>query len=187
MATILELLTDFGPFLYVLLFLYALTKSGSLPVFAGYAAHLGALDVVLVAAAAFAGGALGDEIRFRIARRYGAAWLTRRPRFAAPVARATDLLDRYGRLYLFAYRYPKGLRTVGAFPVGLAAMPWPTFAILNVASAALWTLVMVGLGYGLGPWIDHAFEGGFAIVSVVLLVLFVGASVLLWQRHRPAR
>jgi membrane-associated protein len=186
MATILDLLAEYGLLFYGLLFLYTVAKSGSLPLFAGYAAHLGALDVALVSAATFSGGYLGDEVRFQLARRHGAAWLARRPRFSAAVARATGLLERHGRLYLFAYRYPKGLRTVGAFPVGLTTMPWSTFTGLNAASAGLWTLVMVGLGYGFGPWIDRMVERGFAFVSVALLALFVGTTVVLWRRHRPA-
>ena len=185
MAAILEFVAAYGPLVYGLLFLYTFVKSGALPLFAGYAAHAGALDLGIVAAATFLGGYLGDELRFRVARRYGAAWLSRRPRLRPLVDRATQLLQRYGRAYVFAYRYPKGLRTVGAFPVGLTTIAWRDFTLLNAASAATWTLVMVGLGYWFGPYIEDAVQSGFGAFSVALLVLFVGGAVVLWRRARP--
>jgi hypothetical protein len=119
METVLALVRDYGTAVYVLLFAYCALKSGSLPLFAGYAAQTGALDVATVAAATFAGGYLGDEARFAVARRYGHRLSTGRPRMARLIARGTDLLDRYGLIYLFLYRYPKGMRTIGALPVGL--------------------------------------------------------------------
>ena len=184
MTAVLELVEAYGPFVYGFLFLYTFAKSGALPLFAGYAAQAGALDVGIAAGATFAGGYLGDELRFRVARRYGAGWLSRRPRLLPMVARATDLLDRYGPAYVFAYRYPKGLRTVGAFPVGLTGMAWKRFTLLNAASAATWTLVLVGLGYWFGPLIEDAVQTGFGAVSVGLLVVFIAGAILLWRRRR---
>ncbi|MHB2166466.1 DedA family protein [Alsobacter sp. R-9] len=185
MTAILDLVEAYGPFVYGLLFLYTFAKSGALPLFAGYAAQAGALDAGIVAGATFAGGYLGDELRFWIARRHGAAWLSHRPRLKPLVDRATSLLTRYGRAYLFAYRYPKGLRTVGAFPVGLTDMPWRRFTPLNAASAATWTAVMVGLGYGFGPIIEEAVQSGFGVASVVLLVAFIAVAAVLWRRREP--
>jgi membrane-associated protein len=104
METVLALVRDYGMAVYVLLFAYCALKSGSLPLFAWYAAQTGALDVATVAAATFAGGYLGDEARFAVARRYGHRLSTGRPRMARLIARGTDLLDRYGLIYLFLYR-----------------------------------------------------------------------------------
>ena len=184
MTAVLELVEAYGPFVYGFLFLYTFAKSGALPLFAGYAAQAGALDAVFVAGATFAGGYLGDELRFRVARRYGAGWLSRRPRLRPMVDRATDLLDRYGPAYVFVYRYPKGLRTVGAFPVGLTGMAWTRFTLLNAASAATWTLALVGLGYWFGPLVEDAVQTGFGAVSVGLLVVFIAGAILLWRRRR---
>jgi membrane-associated protein len=185
MEDIWTLVRDYGPWLYGLLFVYTFTKSGALPLLAGYAAQAGALDLVLVGAATFAGGYLGDETRFWLARRYGAAWLARRPRLFAALARASSLFERHGSLYIFVYRYPKGMRTIGAFPIGLTSLRWRIFTGLNAASAALWTLILVGAGYRLGPQIEEAVRNGFGAVSLVLLVLFLAAAGLIWWRRSP--
>jgi membrane-associated protein len=182
METVLALVRDYGTAVYLLLFAYCALKSGSLPLFAGYAAQTGALDVTTVAAATFAGGYLGDEARFALARRYGHRLSTGRPRIARLIAQGTQLLDRYGLIYLFLYRYPKGMRTIGALPVGLTAMRWQSFTALNAASAALWTVLLVGAGFVFGQTLERAVASNWAAASVVLLVVFAGATAWLWWR-----
>jgi len=177
---ILAIVRDYGALVYGLLFAYSALKSGTLPLFAGIAAQAGALDVVGVAAAVFVGGYLGDEARYRVARCHGPRILRHTGRLAASLGRAIALVARYGRWYIFLYRYPKGMRTIGALPLGLGPMRWPEFTMLNGASAALWTLIMVGLGYSLGETISRAVESGFGMVSLALLAMFLALSALVW-------
>lgn len=157
-------------------------KSGALPLFAGYAAQAGALDVSWVAASVFAGGYLGDEARFFAVRRYGVAAIESRPRFANALLKAKKLLDRYGVAYIFLYRYPKGLRTVGALPVGLTDIPWLRFTTLNAASAALWTSILVGSGYLFGETIRYAVSDNWGMFSIALLGVFLLLSFIVWRR-----
>lgn len=182
METILALINDYGTLVYLLLFGYCALKSGALPLFGGYAAQVGALDVGLVAVASFAGGYLGDEARFAFARRYGVGFLESKPRLYALMQKARALLERYGAAYIFLYRYPKGMRTIGALPVGLTPMTWHKFTVLNGASALLWAGLLVGAGYVFGAAIEQAVRDGWGIASVALLVVFVMAVVLAWRR-----
>lgn len=182
LEVILKLINDYGTLVYLLLFGYCALKSGALPLFGGYAAQAGALDLGLVATATFAGGYLGDELRFAVARRYGTGFIERRPRLGPLMSKAKEMLDRYGAAYIFLYRYPKGMRTIGALPVGLTQMNWQKFTVLNGSSALLWTGLLVGAGYFFGSLIDDAVRDGWGAVSVVLLLLFIAASVLAWRR-----
>lgn len=182
MDDFLNLLNAYGPAVYTLLFAYCAFKSGALPLFAGYAAQAGALDVVIVAAATFAGGYLGDEARFALARRYGEHLTRGRPRLHRLAENGKLLLDRYGAAYIFLYRYPKGMRTIGAFPVGYTEMPWRKFSALNAASALVWCIALVGTGYLFGELVKQAVENGWGAVSVILLIAFLGMSYLAWIR-----
>lgn len=182
MDAFLALLNEYGTAVYLLLFAYCAFKSGALPLFAGYAAQTGALDVAIVAAVTFAGGYLGDEARFAFARRYGDGFARRRPRLNRLLETARTLLDRYGAAYIFLYRYPKGMRTIGALPVGLTDMAWARFTLLNGASAMLWTAVLVSAGYVFGAAIREAVESGWGTASVVTLIVFVGITALAWRR-----
>lgn len=184
MDTVLGLVREYGTLSYVLLFAYCAFKSGALPLFAGYAAQAGALDPAVVAASTFAGGYLGDEARFFLARRYGVSSLEDRPRFAQGLATTRAMLDRYGAAYIFLYRYPKGMRTIGAFPVGLTDIPWLRFTVLNATSALLWTALLVGAGYLFGSIIEEAVAQNWGVWSVALLGAFALCILAAWWRIR---
>lgn len=127
---------DLGPSIYARLFGYCALKSGYLPLFAGYLAAIGDLDLRWTWLSVFAGGCVGDEIRFWIARRLGPKLHTC-PRLVRPLSLATRLFAKHGAWYCFAYRYAKGLQTVGSLPIGLAGWRWRRFAPVNLASAAI--------------------------------------------------
>ncbi|MEQ8441288.1 MAG: DedA family protein [Alphaproteobacteria bacterium] len=182
MENFLALLAEYGPLVYVLLFLYCSLKSGLLPLFAGFAAYEAALDVNLVLVTTFAGGYLGDELRFAIARRYGSKVGARWPRVQEAINRARILMDRYGAWYIFIYRYPKGMRTIGAIPVGIGEMPWAKFTLFNAASAALWTIFLVLGGYLFGDLIASTAESGWGAISIALLLGFLVVTYIAWRR-----
>ena len=181
MDTVLTLISDYGTAVYVVLFLYCALKSGALPLFGGYAAQQGVLDPLLVWAAALAGGYLGDELRFRLARRYGTTWVSGKPRLEAMMRHSEELLKRYGTAYIFLYRYPKGLRTIGSLPVGLTDISWRRFTLLNAASALTWAILLVGIGYAFGEVIEDAVTQGWGAVSIGLLIISVA---LIWLGFR---
>ncbi len=97
------------------------------------------------------------------------------------------LMVRYGGAYIFLYRYPKGMRTIGALPIGLGQMDWPKFTVLNGASAALWTGTLVGVGYLFGAQVERAVEAGWGAASVALLVAFAVVVTIAWWRLDRAR
>lgn len=176
METLLDWIEINQSLVYILLFGYCALKSGALPLLAGVLAHSGALDVVPVLAASFLGGYIGDEMRFFVARRYGDKLFASRPRWRAYVERAAQVMERYGTAYVFLYRYPKGMRTIGALPLGLSEISWMRFTLLNAASAALWSGVLVGLGFFLGDQLAEAAESWWGTASVVLLAIFLIAG-----------
>jgi len=167
---------------YAILFGYCAFKSGALPLFAGILVQTGALSLGPVVMAAFLGGYLGDEARFALARRYGEALMARWPRTRRWLETGKQLMARYGAAYIFLYRYPKGMRTIGALPVGLGAMPWLRFTTLNAASAALWTAILVSVGYAFGASITRAVESHWGWASVALLAAFVLAAWIAIRR-----
>lgn len=182
MDTLSSLLNEYGTVAYGLLFAYCALKSGALPLFAGYAAQTGALDLMPVIAVTFAGGYLGDEARFAVARRYGVQFLSRWPWAQRAMVKAQRMMARYGTPYIFLYRYPKGMRTIGALPVGLGDITWTRFTALNAASAALWAGLMIGAGYLFGASIERAVADNWGVASVALLAGFVILTVIAWRR-----
>ncbi|NNJ72698.1 MAG: DedA family protein [Enterobacterales bacterium] len=183
MDSVLALINEYGMVIYAILFSYCALKSGWLPLFAGYAAYAGALDVSIVAIATFAGGYLGDELRFIAARKYGVQWLERPTRLGYLFQRAKTLADRHAVRYIFIYRYPKGLRTIGALPIGLTDMNWSRFTFLNASSALLWTFVLVGGGYSFGSTFETLGMQNLTAVSLMLLGIFLFTLYRAWLKE----
>lgn len=178
METVRGTLVDLGPWIYALLMGYCALKSGYLPVFAGYFAGTGDLDLRWTVLSVFAGGYVGDEIRYWIGRRAGPKLLSY-PSLARSMSLAGQLFTRNGAWYCFAYRYAKGLRTVGALPIGLTGWRWHRFAPINFASAATWASVLVGGGYVAGESVIDLTEqyGAWTSISIAVATL-VGLAVL---------
>lgn len=179
---LLGLVSDYRFWIYVLLFAYCALKSGALPLFAGYAAQANILELVPVVVATFAGGYLGDELRFAVARRYGDAWSNKWQWLNKAMSTAKVLVVRYGWAYVFLYRYPKGIRTIGALPMGLGSLSWYKFTALNAASACLWTFILVGVGYVFGAQIEQSINDNWGFASVVLLVVMASGIFYAWHR-----
>lgn len=187
MEGFLALVREYGVLVYALLFAYCALKSGALPFLAGYAAQIGALDLLPVAAMTALGGYLGDEVRFHVSRRHGIGFLSRWDWTRRLTDHAQTLLDRHGALYIFLYRYPKGMRTIGAFPVGLGDMAWKRFTCLNASSAASWACILIGAGYTFGAAIANAVSRNWGAASFAMLAGFVLLVFIAWRRtHRLA-
>ena len=84
LTSFLDLIRQHGDAAYSFMFAYAASHSLLLALFAGYAAHSGALDLGTLIVVCWFGSFAGDVIRFWIGRRYGARLLERFQRFERP-------------------------------------------------------------------------------------------------------
>ncbi|PKF63665.1 hypothetical protein CW745_02130 [Psychromonas sp. psych-6C06] len=184
MESFLNQIKDYGHIIYFLLFVYCAIKSGWLPLFAGYAAYSDALHLPMVLLACLFGGYLGDEIRFFVARKYGIKWLQHDNFIGKLFTRARELSHRYGVIYMYVYRYPKGLRTIGALPVGLSDISWLKFTLLNASSALLWVVLLVGGGYFFGSTMDAFAVQTLTSISVLMLCIFFITLYRLWRTDK---
>lgn len=168
--------------IYPALALYAAVKSGLLPVFAAALASVGALDAAAVAGALLTGTVLGEEAKFHAGRWFGPRMMTGRPRLAAVMARTEALLARWGVAWVLLYRWPKGGRTLGALPLGLAGWSWPRFAPLNLCGAVLWTGGVMALGLTGGPALIALLERWGGAVTFAMLCLMALAIAAAFRR-----
>ena len=125
------------------MFAYAASHSLLLALFAGYAAHSGALGLGTLIVVCWFGSFAGDVIRFWIGRRYGARLLNRFPRFERPVQTAVRLTDRHYVWMILFHRFPHGIRGLAGFAYGISRLPWSTFLALNFVAAGLWSGAVV--------------------------------------------
>ena len=182
LAQILDLIRSQGDAVYALIVSGSAWNSLLLPLFAGYAVKLEALAYVPTVAAVWAGGFLGDELRFWLSRRYGSSLFEQMPRIRAGVERAARVIDRHGDWLIFVYRYPHGIRGLAAFAFGLSQMARLRFTALNFVSAGVWANVVVGTGYAFGHLSDQALGEAATQAALGLLVAFLVLAWVLSQR-----
>jgi membrane protein DedA with SNARE-associated domain len=164
------------------MFAYAGSHSLLLALFAGYAAHSGALQLGTLILVCWLGSFTGDAIRFWIGRRFGARLLSSVPRLERAVQIAARLADRHYVLMILFHRYPHGIRGIAGFAYGMSRLPWSTFLALNFAAAGLWSCTVVLAGYAFGQVSEKLMSDASSGVGLVMLVVFLGLSWMLSKK-----
>jgi membrane protein DedA with SNARE-associated domain len=147
---------------YPVLFALIFGESAGLPLpgetallTAGVLAGAGRLSLPLVIAVAIAAAVIGDTLGYWLGRRGGRAVLMHRGPFAAfrahALAQGERFFARHGAKTVFLGRFVPGVRVVAAVLAGASAMPWPRFAVYNLAGAFVWASTVASLASLVGP------------------------------------
>lgn len=170
---------------YVAVFLGTLLEGETILIAGGFAAHTGLLDWRLVALVAVIGATLGDQLAFLLGRWKGAALIERFPILARRKQRVHDLLERYDVIFILTVRFLYGLRIAGPLILGSSRIPLHRFAILNVLGAAIWALLVSGVGYTVGAALNALLADLKRVEEAALAgILVFGIVFWLWRRYR---
>jgi membrane-associated protein len=185
-----ELVTNYGVWIYAILFLIVFAETGlvvtpflpgdSLLFAAGALAATGALNLWLVAALMLTAAITGDAVNYAVGRSAGhrVIDLARTdPRWGrlinpAYIARAHEFFERRGGKAIVLGRFVPIVRTFVPFVAGVAEMSYSTFGFYNVTGAIAWVGICVGAGYLFGnvPIVKDNFSlVALGIVAVSLL------------------
>jgi membrane protein DedA with SNARE-associated domain len=182
LASFFELVRQHGDAAYTFIFAYAASHSLLLALFAGYAAHSGALNFGTLILVCWLGSFFGDVIRFWIGRRFGTRWLSPFPRLERAVRSAARLVDRYYVWMILFHRYPHGIRGVAGIAYGMSQLPWTTFLPLNLVAAGLWSCGIVSAGFAFGQVSEKLMSDASSGLGFVMLVAFLVLSWILSKR-----
>ena len=158
---------------------------------AGYAAHLGLLDLPMVMLVAALGGTLGDQTAFLLGRWKGDALIARLPLLARQRGRVYGLLARHATLLILGVRFLYGLRIAGPVLLGASGIEPRRFALLNAIGAACWAVMVAASGYAVGMAAGALIADIDRLEWLLLSIIFAsGGLVGLWRwirafRHAP--
>ncbi|QWG18098.1 DedA family protein [Bradyrhizobium sediminis] len=186
LASFLELIRQHGDAAYSLMFAWATSHSLLLTLFAGYAAHSGALSLGTLIMVCWFGSFAGDVIRFWIGRRFGTRWLGSFPRVERAVQIAARLADRHYVWMILFHRYPHGIRGVAGIAYGISQLPWSTFLALNFAAAGLWSCAIVSVGYAFGQVSEKVMNDASSGLGFAMLFAFLGVSWIVSRKLERA-
>jgi membrane protein DedA with SNARE-associated domain len=182
LSSFLDLIRQHGDAAYSLMFAYATSHSLLLTLFAGYAAHSGALSLGTLIVVCWFGSFTGDVVRFWIGRRFGTRWLGSFPRLERAIQTAAQLANRHHVWMILLHRYPHGIRGVAALAYGMSPLPWSTFLVLNCGAAAIWSCAVVSAGYAFGQVSEKAMSDASSGLGLVMLGVFLGLSWFLSKK-----
>ncbi|EKT4468529.1 DedA family protein [Pseudomonas juntendi] len=183
------LVTNYGPWIYAILFAVIFCETGlvvmpflpgdSLLFIAGAVAAGGGMDPVLLAGLLMAAAIMGDSTNYVIGRTTGER-LFRNPNSKIfrrdYLQRTHDFYERHGGKTVTMARFLPILRTFAPFVAGIAHMHYPRFLAFSVAGSLLWVGGLVTLGYFFGnvPFIKQHLSlmvVGIIILSLVPMIL----------------
>ena len=193
-----ELVRQFGPWIYAILFAVVFCETGlvvtpflpgdSLLFVAGGLAALGGMNVHLLVALLVAAAIAGDAVNYAIGRYFGRHLFTdRSSRYLNPahLERAHAFYERHGGKAIVIARFVPIVRTYVPFVAGMAEMSYPKFAFYNVAGALLWVVSLCYAGYFFGnlPWVRANLT--FIILAIIAASL-LPLAVAAWRARAPA-
>ena len=191
---LVELLHDYGPWVYVILFIIVFAETGfvitpflpgdSLLFAAGALAAVDSshtltaplLSLLLVIAAI-----TGNTTNYHVGRWIGPPAFSGRYRFLKVeyLRRTEAFFAKYGPMTVVLSRFAPIIRTCAPFVAGIGRMPYARFQLSNVLGGVAWVLLFIWAGFFFGniPLVKNNF--GFVTIGIVLVSLIPVAWVAL--------
>ncbi|WP_213875471.1 DedA family protein [Pseudomonas sp. dw_358] len=192
------LVTNYGPWIYAILFLVIFCETGlvvtpflpgdSLLFIAGAVAAGGKMDPFLLGGLLMLAAILGDSTNYLIGRFAGDKL------FSNPNSKIfrRDYLDQTHAFYehhggktVTLARFLPILRTFAPFVAGLGKMHYPRFLGFSVAGSVLWVAALTALGYFFGniPFIKQ----NLTLLIVFIILLSLAPMIIGVIKSRKAR
>ena len=178
------LISDYGAWIYVILFLIIFCETGlvvtpflpgdSLLFVAGTVAALGGMNVHLLVALLILAAVLGNICNYAVGRFLAPRlFKDQRSRWLNPayLERTHAFFEKYGGAAVVISRFVPIIRTYVPFVAGLGAMPYGRFMLFNIAGALAWVILITYLGYFFGniPWIKD--KQGLIVIGIIVVSL----------------
>jgi len=196
---LVELLEQFGPWIYAVLFLIIFAETGlvvtpflpgdSLLFAVGALAAVdtsGTLNAPVASAVLGAAAILGNTVNYSIGRAIGPRAFTGRVRFLkVEYLRQTEaFFERYGGMTIVVSRYMPIVRTFAPFVAGVGRMAYARFQAYNIAGGLSWVLVFIWGGYLFGN--IPIIKNNFGIVTIAIVIVSIMPGVIAMLRRKKA-
>ena len=191
---LVELLTNYGFWVYLILFLIVFAETGlvvtpflpgdSLLFAAGALAAVdtsGTLSAPLLSLTLIIAAVAGNTTNYHIGRWIGPAAFSGKIRFLKVeyLRRTEAFFLKYGSVAIVSSRFVPILRTCAPFVAGIGRMPYGRFQAYNIFGGAAWVLLMTWAGFFFGniPFVKQNF--GLVTIGIIVVSLIPMAWVAL--------
>ncbi|ALV07632.1 DedA family protein [Roseateles depolymerans] len=195
-AHLAEFVTNYGAWVYALLFLIVFVETGvvvmpflpgdSLLFVVGALCGAGVMNLPLAMAVLLVAAILGDQCNYTIGRSIGPKvfqWEQSRFFNKRAFDAAHEFYERHGGITIVLARFMPFIRTFAPFVAGVAAMSRTRFTAYNVGGAVLWVVGLTLAGYLFGniPFVQtHLSKIIWAMILIPGLIAIYGG----WKASR---
>jgi membrane-associated protein len=194
---LVDLLTNYGIWIYAILFLVIFAETGfvvtpflpgdSLLFAAGALAAIdtsGQLSAMVLFVLLSAGAILGNSVNYAIGRAIGQHAFSGRYRFIKVdyLRRTEQWFVKHGALTIVLSRFAPIIRTFAPFVAGIGRMPYGRFQAYNIGGGVAWVGIFIWGGYLFGnlPLIKENF--GLVTIGIILVSLLPMFVVVIRER-----
>ena len=192
---LVELIRDYGAWVYLILFLIIFAETGlvvtpflpgdSLLFVAGTLAAAGGMDIGLLILLLCVAAILGDSVNYAIGKHVGDR-MVKSGRFVRQehVDRTHAFYEKYGGKTIVIARFVPIVRTFAPFVAGIGKMDYGRFLLFNVAGGIFWVISLTTAGYFFGnlPFV----KDNLSLVVLGIVIASIMPAVIEYVRHRRA-
>lgn len=140
----------------------------------GFFAAQGHIPLAAAMAVIFFAAVVGDNVGYAIGRKLGPRLFKKKNGLVFRqeyVARAEAFYEKHGGKTIILARFVPVVRTFAPMVAGVGKMPRKRFVFYNVLGGAIWTGLVVMLGFWLGRLVDPHVVEKFLLVAIGIAVL----------------
>jgi len=189
------LVVQFGPWLYVILFLIIFCETGLVvtPFLPGdsllfavgaLSARPEGLNVWIILTVLSVAAILGDSVNYWVGYFLGNKLQQRYPRLIKPehIRKTHDFYERYGGKTIIIARFVPIIRTLAPFVAGVGKMTYSRFMMFNVVGGLLWIGLLVPAGYFFGNL--EIVRKNFSLVVLGIIFVSILPAIIEFIRER---
>jgi membrane-associated protein len=194
------LVAQFGPWLYVIVFLIIFCETGLVvtPFLPGdsllfalgaLAARPDGLNVWVLVIILIVAAILGDSVNYWVGHYLGDKIQHRFPRLVKPehIRRTHEFYERYGGKTIIIARFVPIIRTLAPFVAGVGSMTYSRFMMYNVTGAILWIGLLIPAGYWFGNLKVVRENFSLVVLMIIFLSILPGVVEFIRERRRLRR
>lgn len=158
---------------------------------AGYLAHKGEMSFPLILLASTLGSLAGASLNYILALWLGRPFLEKYGKyfFVRPelLQKTDQFFLKHGAISTFTGRLILGIRHLISIPAGLTRMSFGKFSFYTCLGAALWSLILILMGYFIGGN-EQLIKENLPVMTVILLsaVALLITVYYFWQKRQKA-
>jgi membrane-associated protein len=189
-----ELVQNYGPWVYLILFLIVFCETGlvvtpflpgdSLLFAVGALCGTGALDLTTCIVLLLIAAILGDTVNYWIGHWVGPkVFHYQKSRWLNPkhLERTHAFMEKYGGKAIIFARFAPILRTFAPFVAGIGRMTYARFMMYNVVGGIAWVLGFLLVGYFFGGL--EVVKRNFTLIILAIIVISFIPPFLEFYRH----